>query len=110
MRLEQQEELVFTEQISEEEFFDVLTRMAKDKAPGVSQISTDMLLSIPYQIRKWIVMNVNNWISIGQIPHNLLKSQIWLIPKGVYDEDPKNTRSINLIESIRKILSSILVS
>ena len=56
---------------------------------------------------QWITKQFNFWIQNKQVPPCILRSQIWLIPKGVFDGNIKNTRPINLIEILRKIFSLI---
>lgn len=86
----------------------VLDSMANNKASGISGLLMEMIKFGGTALLEWIKVQFNFWIQQKKIPKIILKSQIWLIPKGTYSGDISNTRPINLIEALRKLFSSIL--
>lgn len=86
----------------------VLSRTANNKAPGISGLLMEMIKYGGLKLLEWIVVQFNYWMREQKIPKGILKSQIWLIPKGAYTGDISNTRPINLIEALRKLFSSVM--
>lgn len=108
-RMEYLEETKVTSEILLEEYMMALNHLAKNKAAGISGMKKEMLMLSPLRIHEWLLGAFNEWLKLHEIPKYILRSQIWLIPKGIYDGNPSNTRPINLIEIPRKLLSTILV-
>ena len=111
--LEEEDEIESTGNVSHEilepEFMSVLARIANNKAAGISGMIIEMVKNAGNKFLTWLLKQFNEWLRLSEVPKVLLKSQIWLIPKGSYDGDIQNTRPINLIEVLRKLFSSILV-
>lgn len=104
------EEINLTYEITEREVIDNLKLSADNKAPGISGLISEMMKKAGTKFVTWITNHFNLWIKNCRIPNFLLYSQIWLIPKGIYNGEIQNTRPINLIESIRKLLSTIFAN
>ena len=62
----------------------------------------------PMRVHEWLIDSFNFWLSAKELPKYILRSQSFLIPKGVYNEDPSNTRPIHLIEVPRKLFATII--
>ena len=107
-QMEYNEETIITEVILMDEYMTALHHLASNKAAGISGIRKEMIAASPLAIHQWILKAFNSWLKLNDLPKHMLCSQIWLIPKEIYDGNPANTRPINLIETPRKLFSAIL--
>ena len=103
------EEHVISFEVNEQEVSEAVNACANNKAAGISGLIIEMLKCAGPKIITWITNAFNYWIKNQSIPQKFLRSQIWLIPKGIYNGDVTNTRPINLIECLRKVISTIFV-
>ena len=106
--VESKNEHCITQQIEFEEFFTAINQLSTNKAAGINGVTVEMIKNSPSIVQDWLCNCLNCWLELNEVPKCILRSQIWLIPKGLYDGNPVNTRPINLIDVTRKLFSMIL--
>lgn len=80
----------------------IIQSTADNKAAGIRWLIVEIIKNGGNYLIQWITKQFNFWIQSKHVRACILRNQIRLIPKGVFDGNIKNTRPINLIEVFRK--------
>lgn len=84
-------------------------RSFKNKAPGLSGITRNMLLNLPSKPHEALLNIYNASLSAGYFPDELKKAKLIFIPKPAKDHAQSiNYRPISLLEITGKLLEKIL--
>src|SRR5436190_16889661 len=97
------------EDISEEEWDLTLKQLKQGKAPGISEISYDLIKKAGNKMNDIFRILINETFKQQRIPKEWKKAQIYPIPKPEeWGGDINKTRPITLLECPRKIMFKIL--
>src|SRR5438874_9764302 len=95
--------------ISEEEWIEITNSLKEDTAPGISEISYQLIKKVSPKTREYLVEFANKVICEGKFPKKWKLGQIYLIPKNTdWEFNLANTRPIMLLEMFRKLVVRIV--
>ena len=95
--------------ISESEWDYTIRQLANDKAPGISQISNEMLKHMGSSMKTVTLKLANLCIQVGDIPEEWRHALLYPIPKTMdWEYSLTKTRPIILLETLRKIVVKII--
>jgi hypothetical protein len=94
---------------SKKEIKSTIAKMKSDKAPGISQLTTDMLKNLPNDAIEFIIETIQEFWSQNTDFQAWHVTKLNILYKGKGDpQDLNNYRGICLKESCAKIISSIV--
>ncbi|CAB4413084.1 unnamed protein product [Rhizophagus irregularis] len=97
--------------ISLQEWLDVISSMPNNKASGPSKISYEMLKHLSGDALEFSLLLANSCLSRGDIPADWREAVVYPIPKPHdFDAQLKNTRSITLLETVRKCVVKVVTN
>lgn len=83
--------------------------MKARKAPGESKINKDIIINLPENMIRNLILILNAALSMGLFPDKFKTATIKFIPKtGTNTTLPLNYRPISLLEDVAKIYERIL--
>ena len=94
--------------ITAEEVTSAIENAPRNKSPGSDDIPSEVWLELTH-LSSVIAHDFNNWLDSSSIPDDINEGVINLLFKKDDPMEIKNYRPITLLNSIRKILSSIIV-
>lgn len=95
--------------IKDEELSEILKRMGKNKAPGISGITVEMISNMTERLTKAFLSLLDNCLVEGVCPENWCINLIIPLPKGSnFLGDLNQIRPITLLEVPKKIFLAIL--
>ncbi|CAB4396738.1 unnamed protein product [Rhizophagus irregularis] len=95
--------------ISESEWDHMIKQLANDKAPGISQISNEMLKHMGASMKSATLKLANLCLQVGDIPEEWRHTLLYPIPKTMdWEYSLTKTRPIILLETLRKVLVKIV--
>ena len=107
--VQNKDEFSITQKIGLNEILTTVNQLPMNKAPGISGVTIEMIKNSSSIVQDWLHNCLNIRLRLNEIPKCILRSHIRLIPKGIYNSNPVNTRSINQIDIILELFSIILV-
>ena len=100
-----------TTPITEDEVLQIISRLPNGKACGPTGISYEMIKHLSHQCITILTALFNRCLSLNTIPQSWKHGRIYPIPKNnAFDGNLNLTRSISLIEHVRKIYTKVLTN
>src|SRR5438874_9167937 len=95
--------------ISEEEWIEITNSLKEDTAPGISEISYQLIKKVSPKVREYLIEFANKVICEGKFLKKWKLEQIYLIPKSTdWEFNLASTRPIMLLEIFRKLVVRIV--
>jgi exonuclease III len=96
--------------ITEQGLFDILRTVKEGKAPGLDQVSTEMLKSLPAEARSLLLKMVNQLLTGAKVPRSWKGGEVTLLPKGGdrSEHEVSAHRPVTLLSVSYKFVEAIL--